>query len=311
MIQCGFIVRLIMKVTLHQLEVFSEVVKHKSITKASQALHMTQPGVTIQIKELEKRYGAQLIEIIGKKLYLTERGRWLHSAYQDIAQKLKDIETYFTEESGELKGAFNICIVSTAQYFIPYFLGQFHELNPLVDIKLTVTNRQTAIERLKNNQDDLVILSQKPDNIVVNSELVLEDQLVMIAQSPHPLKKEKDIHLKNLDQEKFLLREVGSGTRMAMEKIFKRYKINPKIIMELGSGEAIKQAVIAGMGISLVSRMSIEQELKLKKLIILPVSELPAKHAWYAVSLKQKKLSRIASEFLEFIAKTDNSTHLK
>lgn len=290
-----------MKVTLHQLDIFTEVVKQLSITKAARALKMTQPGVTIQIKELEKRYRINLVEIIGKKLYVTDAGKELYQTYQEITNKFSDIESAFSQRLGALKGNFKVCIVSTAQYFIPKLLGNFQKKYPDVQIKLTVTNRQMTLERLKNNEDDLVILSQKPKDLSIHSQAILVDQLVLIAAANHPLAKEKKRNIKELKNELFLVRESGSGTRMAMDKIFHKHQLQAKIIMELGSGEAIKQAVMANMGISLVSKMSIEQELKLKKLCILDIVEFPSKHTWYAVHLKQKHLTSIAKAFLAFV----------
>jgi DNA-binding transcriptional LysR family regulator len=200
-----------------------------------------------------------------------------------------------------LKGSFNITIVSTAQYFIPKLLGDFRHKNPEVDIKLTVTNRANALLRLKNNVDDLVILSKLPEDLQIHAQAILDDQLVLIAAKDHPLAAREKLKLSDLTNEPYLIREPGSGTRMAMEKTFKKHKFEPKIVMELGSSEAIKQAVMANMGVSLVSKMSLEQELKLKKMVILQVQNFPVKHTWYAVHLAQKTLSPIAEEFLKFI----------
>jgi DNA-binding transcriptional LysR family regulator len=290
-----------MKVTLNQLVIFAEVVRQRSITKAAKMLHRTQPAISIQIKELEKRYGVKLIDIIGKKVCLTQAGSELWEAYQNIDQQMSAIAIKLSKRGGTLKGIFNITIVSTAQYFIPKLLGDFRHKYPEVDIKLTVTNRANALLRLQNNLDDLVILSQLPKELKIHSQAVLDDQLVLIAATENSLATRKKLKLSDLDNEHYLIREQGSGTRMAMEKIFKKQKFQPKIVMELGSGEAIKQAVMANMGVSLVSKMSLDQELKLKKLAILNVQNFPVKHTWYAVHLAQKTLSPIAEEFLKLI----------
>jgi DNA-binding transcriptional LysR family regulator len=290
-----------MKVTLNQLAIFAEVVRQKSITKAAKVLHRTQPAISIQIKELEKRYGVKLIDIIGKKVCLTPSGSELWEAYQAIDQQISAIANKLSKSSGTLKGIFNIAIVSTAQYFIPKLLGDFRHKYPEVEIKLTVTNRGNALLRLHNILDDVVILSQLPKDLKIHAQAVLDDQLVLIAATEHSLAKRKDLQLSELKNEHYLIREPGSGTRMAMEKIFKKQRFQPQIVMELGSGEAVKQAVMANMGISLVSKMSLEQELKLKKLVILNVQNFPVKHTWYAVQLAQKTSSPIAEEFLKFI----------
>ena len=292
---------LLMKVTLNQLAIFAEVVRQNSITKAAKILHRTQPAVSIQIKELEKRYGVTLIDIIGKKICLTAAGHELWEAYQAIDQQISSIAKKLSKRSGTLKGVFNIAIVSTAQYFIPKLLGDFRHNHTEVEIKLTVTNRANALLRLQNNLDDLVILSQLPKELKIDEKAVLDDQLVLIAATEHSLATSKNLKLSDLKNEHYLIREQGSGTRMAMEKIFKKQKFQPQIVMELGSGEAIKQAVMANMGISLVSKMSIEQELKLRKLVILKVPNFPVKHTWYAVHLSQKTLSPITEAFLKFI----------
>jgi DNA-binding transcriptional LysR family regulator len=290
-----------MKITLNQLAIFAEVVRQQSLTKAAKILHRTQPAISIQLKELEKRYGVKLIDIIAKKVCLTPAGSELWEAYQAIDQQLSAIANKLSKRSGTLQGIFKIAIVSTAQYFIPKLLGDFRHKHPEVEIKLTVTNRANALLRLQNNLDDLVILSQLPNDLKIHAQAVLDDQLVLIAATEHALAKRKNLQLRELKNEHYLIREPGSGTKMAMEKIFKKQKFQPQIVMELGSGEAIKQAVMVNMGISLVSKMSLEQELKLKKLVILNVQNFPVKHTWYAVHLAQKTLGSIAEEFLKFI----------
>lgn len=290
-----------MKITLHQLEIFAEVAKQLSITKAAEALRMTQPAVSIQMKLLEQRCGIALTEIIGKKVYLTDAGRDLYETYQEIISRLDYIESSFKQRQGKYKGSLRISIVTTAQYFIPNLLGKFHKHYPDVDIKLSVTNREAVIERLKRNEDDLVILSQIPKQLAIKKEPILYDKLVVVAHPKHPIAKEKSIRLKEILEEPLLIREKGSGTRMAMEKVFTQAKLKPNIIMELGSGEAIKQAAMSGMGVSLLSEISIQQELKLRKIAVLDVKGFPVMHPWYAVWLEQKKLSPIAHAFLEFI----------
>jgi DNA-binding transcriptional LysR family regulator len=204
-------------------------------------------------------------------------------------------------DSEQLLGTFKISIVSTAQYFIPKLLGQFHREYPNVEIKLIVTNRESILKRLSDNQDDLVVLSQIPPLIKIVSKPILDDHMVMIAPSNSHLCKRSDIPLRKLDNEDFITREIGSGTRMVMEKIFRQHKLVPKISLELGSGEAVKQAVMFGLGISLVSKNSIEEELKLNKLKILDIHGLPVKHTWYAVYPKNKSLNPIAKKFLSMI----------
>jgi DNA-binding transcriptional LysR family regulator len=299
-----------MKVTLNQLDVFAEVARHSSVTKAANALHRTQPAISIQLKELEQRCGFKLFDVIGKKVFLTAAGDKLLTICDSIQKKINEIPNLLNINAKELFGVFKISIVSTAQYFIPTLLGHFHQQHPNVEIKLTVTNRDTALERLQNNQDDLVILSQLPHLIKITAQPILDDHLVMIAPFKHHLAKGKKTKWREIANENFIAREAGSGTRMVMEKIFSQHKIVPKVSFELGSGEAVKQAVMSGMGISLVSKNSIEQELKLKKLAILDIQGLPTKHTWYAVYPKGKSLSPITQKFLELIYVADSCQYI-
>ncbi len=288
--------------TLHQLKVFAAVAKYKSITVASQHLHMTQPAVSIQVKQLESHYDLALIEVIGKRVHLTEAGERVRQAYQQIAASLSHLEMEISQLRGCLSGKLSIAVVSTAKYFIPALLGEFHRQYPQVDIQLKVTNREEVIKRLQDNLDDVVVLSQLPKKISIIAKELLEDALVIPAPPDHPLAKKQDLSLKQLLSEPFIIREVGSGTRMVMERWFKKYHFSPRVIMELGSSSAIKQAIMAGIGLSMISKMSIEQELALKKLIVLDIKNFPVKHPWYVVYPKGKILTPVASNFLKFLS---------
>ncbi len=287
--------------TLHQLKIFAAVAENKSVTVASQKLHMSQPAVSIQLKQLESHYGLTLFEVIGKKIHLTEAGRKVHAAYLKTAECLKNLDSEISQLKGFLKGELKIAVVSTAKYFIPRLLGEFHDKYPHVEIKLTVNNREEVIKRLQQNIDDVVILSQLPKKINIMKYQFLEDSLVIAAPLNHHLAKSKKVSFKELASESFIMREAGSGTRMVMEKLLDKYKINPKIAMELGSSTAVTQAIIAGFGLSIISKMSIEQELNLKKLALLDIINFPLKHPWYIVYSKQKKLSLTAVNFLKFL----------
>lgn len=289
--------------TLHRLKVFSAVTEYKSITAAAKKLHMTQPAVSIQLKQLEEHYGISLINIIGKKIYLTEAGKKVYDSYKKVSYELDNLKSDIADLKGAVHGKLQVAVVSTAKYFIPALLGAFHKNHPKIDIQLVVANRQEIIHRLEKNQDDMVILSQLPKKIPIIGQPFLEDSLVIAASPDHPLALKKIVDLKLLEKEHFIVREAGSGTRMAMEKFFHKHDMNPRITMELGSSSAIKQAVMAGFGISMLSKMSLQQELALKKLSILNVKHFPVKHPWYIVYLKDKKLSPVAKNFIEFLFK--------
>lgn len=290
-----------MHFTLHQLKVLATCSQAGSMTKAAEKLHMTQPAVSIQIKKLEDACGLHLFEVIGKTFFLTQAGKAMLQTYLNIEQQLETLEMELFSMKGMLKGILRIAVVSTASYFAPEWLGAFKQSYPDIAIKLEVTNRQSIIERLKNNLDDMVIMSQIPQELAIQAYPVLQDSLLIAAAPTHPLTHQKKISWENLAKEHFIVREKGSGTRMVMERLFKKHKMQPNIVMELGSNEAIKHAMIAGIGLSLVSEASIQHELRLKKLTVLNITHLPLQHPWYAVYLKEKKLSPIAQGFLKFL----------
>ena len=290
-----------MRLTLHQLKVFAAVVKHKNMSRAAEELCMTQPAVSILMKQLENYYGMPLLEIIGKRIFLTSAGKELYRATEDIISRLAILDMTFSQMQHCLRGKLSVAAVTTAKYFMPSLLGKFKQQYPDIEIQLEITNRGSIIQRLQSNLDDLVIMSQPPENMQIIKHTFIKDELVIPAPSKHPLAKDKSIPLYGLESERFLLRELGSGTRMAMEKLFTQNKMSPKIIMELGSNEAIKQAVMAGMGLSLLSKLSLELELITKRLVILDIKGLPLLHRWYVIYLKDKLLSPIAKEFIKFI----------
>jgi DNA-binding transcriptional LysR family regulator len=293
-----------MNMTLHQLKTFIAVAEHGGLTAAAEKLHMTQPAVSIQVKLLEDYYGLPLLEVVGKKVYLTDVGRMLYQTAKATLAQLAELETEFSHIQGGMKGRLSVSVVSTAKYFVPHLLGQFHREYPDVEICLNVTNRAIVLERLQNNSDDLVILSQLPEKLPIIAEQFLEDELVIPAPPDHPFAKQHGIELSALKNEPFIIRERGSGTRMVMEQVFKKHHLNPRVVMEFGSSSAIKQAVIAGFGLSFLSKMSIENELLLNKLVILDIQKFPVRHYWYAVYLKGKKLTPIAKKFLQLLLST-------
>lgn len=290
-----------MALTLHQLKIFAAIVEYGGITAAARKLHLTQPAVSIQVKQLENHYGLPLIEVIGKKIHLTEAGKKLYKTSQETAERLNALEMEFSQIQDCLKGRLSVAVVSTAKYFMPRLLGEFHHQHPHIEISLKVTNRGEVLERLQNNCDDLVIMSQLPKRVPIVAEQFLEDELVIPAPPGHPFAKKRRILLKELGNEPFIFREPGSGTRMVMERLFNKHRLNPRIVMELGSSSAIKQAVMANFGLSILSRMSLEQELTLKKLVILDVKDFPVRHYWYIVHLKGKVLSPVAINFLKYL----------
>lgn len=296
-----------MQYTLHQLKVFAEVAKCGSITKAAESLHMTQPAVSIQMKQLQESVDIPLIEIIGKKLYLTEAGERLYSMQQTIQEHEEAFEAYASELKGGLTGNLSISAASTAKYFLPYLLGAFQEKYPKVKITLKVTNRNEVLQHLYNNEFQLAILTQLPDDSSIISTPFLENPLVVACPPDHPLSNQKNLTLKALKDESFIFREPGSGTRMVMERLLEKEGIDPKIAMELGTNEAVKQAIMAGIGISLISKLSMQSELKTGTIDELQVKQFPVITHWHTLYRKRKVNTRVIKNFLDFLQQDDLS----
>lgn len=289
-----------MSFTLHQLDVFAEVAKQKSMTKASEKLFMSQPAVSIQVKKLQDHFGINLFEVIGKELFLTEAGKELYYAQKSIKKELNNLEMTLSEMKGMLKGTLNIAVVSTAKYFMPYILGAYRSKYENIRISLKVTDRNEVKDLLRNNLCDLAVFSELPDELDLESVDFLSNQLMMASSPHHPLAKQKDIDFKILGKYAFLIREPGSGTRLVMQRLFDQYNISPNIVMELGTNEAVKQAIMAGIGISLISKYSLTLEQELGKISVLDVKDLPYKNNWKMVYPKGKRLSPAAQNFIEF-----------
>lgn len=292
-----------MKVTLHQLTVFEQVAKQSSITLAANVLHMTQPAVSNIVKQLENYYGCQLTEVIGRKLSLTVFGEILVSGCRQLQSVLNNTQAEIELLKGGLSGTLTVATVSTARYFIPGLLGAFKKQYPAIHIKLTVCNRQEIINRLEKNLDDFVIMSHPPMTIPVECTNFYNDELVVAVSNTHPLSRYKSASLKALQEQPWIIRENGSGTRYATDKIFKKHRFLPNIEMEIGDNEAIKQAIIANMGISVISKQSIQLELKNHLISLLSLKDFPVKHQWYLVKNKGKIFPPIAENFYHFVNK--------
>ncbi len=292
---------LIRHVTLRQLQIFETVVRLGGYTRAAQALHLSQPAVSMQIKKLNDSLGHALLEKRGHQIQPTSVGLEVYIAAQDIIDRMDSLSNAAIELEGEIKGVLRIAVITSAIYFMPHMLGAFIGRHPQVEPQLVVTNRANVLERLKSKQDDLVIMGQVPRQLVVEAEPFIDNELLVVSPPDHPLRKSKNINLQQLSQQRLLLRESGSGTRLAMERLFSEHNITINPYMQLGSSEAIKQAVMAGLGISVLSRHSLRLELAGEHIVILDVDGFPLIRRWYAVHLKGKTLSLAASTFLDFI----------
>jgi DNA-binding transcriptional LysR family regulator len=287
--------------TLRQLQVFEKVASHLNYSRAAEALYLSQPAVSMQIKQLEGHIGLPLFEQMGKKIFLTEAGRELFHYSRNISQQLAEMETLFDEMKGLGQGKLTLSVVNTANYFTPQLLAKFCQQHPNINMILHVANRDAVLKQLADNSTDLAIMGQPPSGLDVSAESFLENPLVVIAAPDHPLARLKHIKFARLAQEKFLSRESGSGTRSAMERIFAQHHIQPRISMEMETNEAIKQAVQAGMGLGILSQHSIELELETKRLVMLNVEHFPLLRHWFVVHRSNKRLTSAALAFKAFL----------
>lgn len=287
------------QVTLHQLRVFEAAARHASFTRAAEELFLTQPTVSMQIKQLTKAVGLPLFEQVGKRLFLTEAGRELFSTCLSVFDTLAQFDMKVADLKGLKQGKLRLSAITTAKYFIPRLLGPFCQLYPGIDISLQVTNHEGILERMSNNQDDLYIMTRVPENIDVSYKPFLENPLVVLAPKNHPLAKEKNIPLQRLSEEAFIMREPGSGTRKAIQGLLKENDVNVKVKLELGSNEAIKQAIAGGLGISVLSRHTL---IPYKgDIAILDVEHFPIQGHWYVVHPSGKQLSIVAKTYCEYL----------
>ena len=287
--------------TLHQLKVFETVARHASFTRAAEELFITQPTVSSQVKQLTKAIGLPLFEQIGKSLYLTEAGKELLATCHDIFERLNNFEMKIADLKGTKQGQLRLAVITTAKYFVPRLLGSFCQHYPGVDVALQVTNHQEIQRRMLENEDDLYIVSNPPQEIDLRSQPFIDNPLVVVANKNHPLANQRNIPIQKLNDIQFIMREKGSGTRKAVLELFTKNKISVKVKLELGSNEAIKQAIAGGLGISVLSEHCLISEGMSGELTILDVEHFPIKRRWYVSHLAGKQLSVIAQTFLDYL----------
>lgn len=288
-------------ITLRQLQIFEAVARHLSHSRAAEELYLSQPAISMQIKELEKAVGLPLFDQVGRQIHLTDAGAEMLHYSRAIAGQVEEMESVFSEMKGLQHGHLNISVVSTANYFMPQLLAKFCQQHKKIQISLNVGNRDEVQKQLIENRTDLAIMGQPQEKDEMQAEVFMKNPLVVIAAPGHPLCRAKHIKLKRLEQEVFLTRERGSGTRGAMERIFAEHGISPKSSMEMGTNEAIKQAVQAGMGLGILSLHSALLELETGRLVVLNVEKFPLIRHWYIVHRKAKRLSIAAQAFKNFL----------
>lgn len=287
--------------TLHQLRIFLAVAEHNSFARAAQALHLSPPTLSIQVKQLAETVGQPLFEQLGKKIYLTATGKILAEACQDIAQRLDLLNEDLSALQGMERGKLKLAILTTVKYTVPKLLGGFCAAHPGIEVAMVVGNRENLLQRLAQNKDDLYIMGQAPENMDVVSEDFLNNPLVLVAEPSHPLAGQRNISPQKLRDEPFILREPGSGTRLTTERFFAQHGFTPINRLEVGSNEAIKQTVAGGLGLAVLSATTVVSELALGELVQLDVSGFPLIRRWQVVYPRGKRLSPTAQAFKQWL----------
>lgn len=291
-----------MNITLRQLQVFAKVAETGSFTRASEQLFLTQPAVSQQVRQLTETVGEPLFDTIGRRTFLTPAGEELLSAWKGIQLQWQQFEENLQATRSLHRGTLRLAAVSTAKYFVPRVLGPYCAQHPGIDVKLEVANRDRLIERMQANLDDMYVMTKPPEDMDLMCDSFLDNPLVAIAPASHPLAGAGMLKLKDLAQERFIMREQGSGTRIAIENYLSQQGATLNVRMELGSNEAIKQAVAGGMGLSILSRHTLHRDPLLEdEVVILQVEGFPLMSRWHLVRLQQRRLSRAAEAFLELL----------
>ncbi len=291
-----------MDYTLHQLRIFLKISKTLSITKAAEALHLTQPAVSIQLKKLQEQFDIPLIEVIGRQVYLTDFGKEIAIASEKILQEVHEIKNRTLAYKGFLVGQLNISIVSTAKYVMPYFLADFLELHSGVELKMDVTNKSKVLHSLENNEVDFALVSVLPEHLQIQRVELMKNKLYLIgARQENKNPKAKNISRETFERTPLIYREQGSATRQAMERYISGHRIPLKKTMELTSNEAVKQAVLAGLGCSIMPLIGLKNSLLNGDLQIIPAEGLPIITHWNLIWLKGKRFNPITEAYLEFV----------
>lgn len=289
-----------MNYTLHQLLIFLKVSETGSITKAAEELHLTQPAVSIQLKNLQQHFDIPLIEIVNKKVYITEFGRELINTSKKILAEIDMIEQYTMAIKGKLTGKLNIAAVSTGKYIAPYYLSGFHQKYDGVDLNLDVSNKGKVLESLERNEIDFAFLSMMPTQLKLKKIELMQEKLFLVGNNDVKISKTATSR-EILESRPLIFRENGSATRLMMEKFIQRCKVDLKKKMELSSNEAVKQSLIAGLGMSVMPIIGMKNELNNGSLRIIPIKGTPITTSWNLVWLAEKKLSPVATTFVEYI----------
>lgn len=287
--------------TLRQLDTFLEVARQLSISLAAEKMHVTQPAVSMQMRQLEGAIGLPLYEQRGRKIQLTDAGQDFQQYAIGAVAQLKQLEDAMAERRGLKKGRVELAIVSTAKYFVPMLLVLFRKKFPDIEVVLQIHNRESIMNLLTRNEIDLVIMGHTPDTIDCAATVFATNPMGIISAPGHPLSRRRHAPFSILHQQDFVVREMGSGTRQLMERLFVEHAIDPRIVMEMPSNETIKQTVMAGMGLSFLSLRTIRHELASGHLVLLDIEGMPVMRHWHVTHLSSKRLSPAASVLKDFL----------
>lgn len=291
-----------MNYTLHQLRIFAKIAQTQSITRAAEELHLTQPGVSIQLKNFQQQFDIPLTEVVNKKLFITDFGKEIAAAAENILNEVYSINYKTLAYKGQLTGRLKIAVVSTGKYVIPYFLSDFLKLHRGIELELDVTNKARVVESIGKNEVDFALVSVLPDSLKLNKIELMQNKLFLVGN--HDEKFQQKLYDKKIFEELPLIyREKGSGTRFVMEKFIQKNRVPVIKKMELTSNEAVKQAVIAGLGYSIMPLIGLRNELTNGQLQIIPVKNFPIRSVWHLVWLPGKKQTPVAAAFLQYVKK--------
>jgi len=296
-----------MNYTLNQLIIFLKVVETGSITKASEQLHLTQPAVSIQLKNFQDQFDIPLTELIGRKVFITEFGHEIAQSAERIMNEVAEINQKTLDFKGMLVGKLSLSVVSTGKYILPYFLESFVNKNPGINLNISVTNKNLVIDSLSNNEIDFALVSGIPEKLKIKKLDLMENKLFLIGKNEDPSNKSQ-LQPGDFSKLPLIFREQGSGTREIMEQFFEKKKILPSKRLELFSNEAVKQAILAGLGYSIMPLIGLKNEIELSQVYILPAADLPITSVWSLIWLEDKKLSPVAMAFIKFME--ENKTTL-
>jgi len=286
-----------MNITFRQMRLFLALADTGSVSAAARAMHVTQPTASMQLRDVADAVGLPLYDVISRKVHLTEAGKELARTVRQMTQEWDLFEQRMDAMKGLTRGRLRVAVVSTAKYFVPRLVGTFCRKHPKIDVSLEVLNRDGVVRRLRENLDDLYIMSMPPTDIDLEDQVFMPNFLVVVAASGDPITKRSKICLKDIARHRFILREQGSGTRMAVDKPFRRKKFHPDVRLELGSNEAIKEAVAGGLGFGVISNHALHGHAKEHGVSVLEVDGFPIVSNWHIVHPKAKQLSPIATAF--------------